>query len=79
MTNWILFVISLVWIGIGAWASIYSSESKTTRLLGIITLILGMQVLSYSLQIQRVLDLVWRNFFITCRRPSVLLQSIFSF
>jgi hypothetical protein len=49
MANWILFVISLVWIGIGAWASIYSNESKSTRVLGIITLILGMQVLSFSL------------------------------
>jgi hypothetical protein len=48
MENWILHVISLVWIGIGSWAIIYSSESRGTRLLGIITLILGMQVISYA-------------------------------
>jgi len=48
MTNWIFFAISLVWIGIGAWASIYSDESRMTRLLGVITLILGMEVLSYT-------------------------------
>jgi hypothetical protein len=46
MQNWILFVIGLVWIGIGSWTGIYSSKSKATRLLGIITLVLGAQVLS---------------------------------
>jgi len=48
MPNWILFTISLGWIGIGAWASIYSDESRITRLLGVITLVLGMEVLSYT-------------------------------
>jgi len=48
MSNWILFTISLAWIGIGAAASIYSDESRITRLLGVITLILGMEVLSYT-------------------------------
>lgn len=47
MQNWIFLVISLVWIGIGSWTSIYSSKSKATRLLGIITLVLGAQILSY--------------------------------
>jgi hypothetical protein len=47
MQNWILFVIGLIWIGIGSWTSIYSNKSKITRLLGIITLVLGAQVLSY--------------------------------
>jgi hypothetical protein len=49
MKNWIFFVISLVWIGIGAWHCIYSDESKSTRFLGIVAFILGMGVLSYSL------------------------------
>jgi len=38
MSNWILFAISLAWIGIGAAASIYSDESRITRLLGVITI-----------------------------------------
>lgn len=49
MENWIVCLICLVWIGIGAWACLYSNESKATRLLGIITLILGMKILSYTL------------------------------
>ncbi len=49
MGNWIVCLICLVWIGIGAWTCLYSNESKTTRLLGIITLILGMEILSYTL------------------------------
>ena len=48
MQNWILFTISLAWIGIGSWACLYSNDCKATRLLGIIMIILGMGVLSYS-------------------------------
>jgi hypothetical protein len=49
MQNLILFVISLAWIGIGSWACLYANDSKVTRLLGMITLVLGIEVLSYSL------------------------------
>ena len=49
MQNWILLVISLAWIGIGSWACLYSNDSKVTRLLGMITLVLGIEVLSYTL------------------------------
>jgi hypothetical protein len=48
MPNWFLFAASVVYIGIGSWASIFSDESKGTRLLGIISLIAGMGVLSYT-------------------------------
>ena len=49
MQSWILFAISLAWIGIGSWACLYSNDSKVTRLLGMITLVLGIGVLSYTL------------------------------
>jgi hypothetical protein len=49
MENWIVCLICLVWIGIGACTCLYSNESKATRLLGIVTLILGMKILSYTL------------------------------
>ena len=49
MPNLILFAISLIWVGIGSWAIIYANGSRATRLLGIITLILGMGFLSYPL------------------------------
>ena len=49
MINWTLFAISLVWIGAGSWAILYSNESRATRLLGIITLILGTQTISWIL------------------------------
>ena len=49
MENWMVCLICLVWIGIGAWTCLYTNESKATRLLGIITLILGMKILSYAL------------------------------
>ena len=48
MPNFILFALSLLWIGVGSWACLYSNDSRATRLLGIIMLILGMGVLSYS-------------------------------
>ncbi len=49
MGNWIVCLICLVWIGIGAWTCLYSNEYRATRLLGIITLILGIKILSYTL------------------------------
>jgi len=49
MQNWALFAISLAWIGIGSWACLYANDSKITRLLGMITLVLGIEVLSYTL------------------------------
>jgi len=49
MPNWFLFTASVVYIGIGSWASIFSDESKGTRLLGIISLIAGIGVLSYTI------------------------------
>ena len=49
MQNWIVFTISLLWIGIGSAACLYSNESRATRLLGIITLILGTETISWIL------------------------------
>jgi hypothetical protein len=48
MQNWILLTISLAWIGIGSWACLYSNDSKVTRLLGIITLVFGIEIFSYT-------------------------------
>ena len=48
MPYFILFALCLPWIGIGSWACLYSNDSRATRLLGIIMVILGMGVLSYS-------------------------------
>ena len=48
MPNWFIFAASVVYIGIGSWASIFSDESKGTRLLGIVSLIAGIGVLSYT-------------------------------
>jgi len=48
MSDFMLFALSLLWIGIGSWACLYSDDSRVTRLLGIITVILGIGVLSYS-------------------------------
>ncbi len=47
MPNFILFALILLWIGTGSWACLYSNDSRATRLLGIIMLILGIGVLSY--------------------------------
>jgi len=49
MPNWFLFAAGVVYIGVGSWASIFSDESKGTRLLGIISLIAGIGVLSYTI------------------------------
>jgi len=49
MPNWFLFAAGVVYIGVGSWASIFSDESKSTRLLGIISLIAGIGVLSYTI------------------------------
>jgi hypothetical protein len=48
MPNFILFALSFLWIGAGSWACIYSNDSKIARLLAILTLFLGIGVLSYS-------------------------------
>ena len=48
MPNFILFALILLWFGTGSWACLYSNDSKAARMLGIIMVILGMGVLSYS-------------------------------
>jgi len=46
MPQSILFALTLLWIGIGSWACLYSNDSKAIRLLGIIMVSFGMGVLS---------------------------------
>jgi hypothetical protein len=48
MPHFIHFALTLLLIGTGSWACLYSNDSRATRLLGIIILILGIGVLSYS-------------------------------
>ena len=47
MQSWIVFTMSLLWIGIGSAACIYSNESKITRFTGIVVLILGIEALAF--------------------------------
>jgi len=49
MLNWTFFTIGVLWVGFGAWAILYSSKSKITRLLGIITIVLGTKILDWIL------------------------------
>jgi hypothetical protein len=44
----ILFALIILWFGAGSWVFLNSNNSGTTRLLGFLTLLIGIGVLSYS-------------------------------